>query len=72
MTFTAGFTLPGGHKGSVPNLGMATLAQKTAFQFFLVCDILAMYSSIMTIVSFSQLKSLQHRTSSSFRLHQCQ
>ncbi|ANM66190.1 hypothetical protein AT4G03495 [Arabidopsis thaliana] len=30
-----GFTLPGGHKGSVPNLGMATLAQKTAFQFFL-------------------------------------
>ncbi|EFH51122.1 hypothetical protein ARALYDRAFT_911845 [Arabidopsis lyrata subsp. lyrata] len=58
--------------GSVPNLGMATLAKKTDFRVFLVCDTLAMYSSIITIVSFSQLKSLQHRTSSSWRLHQCQ
>lgn len=51
MTFTAGFTLPGGYNGSDPNLGMATLAKKTAFQVFLVCDTLAMYSSIITIVS---------------------
>ncbi|CAL9233132.1 unnamed protein product, partial [Arabidopsis halleri] len=51
MTFTAGFTLPGGYNGSVPNLGMSTLAKKTAFQVFLVCDTLAMYSSIITIVS---------------------
>ncbi|CAN8237691.1 unnamed protein product [Cochlearia groenlandica] len=51
MTFTAGFTLPGGYNNSVPNLGMATLAKKTAFQVFIVCDTLAMYSSIITIVS---------------------
>jgi len=51
MTFTAGFTLPGGYNGSVPNLGMATLAKKTAFQVFLVFDTLAMYCSIITIVA---------------------
>ncbi|CAB77831.1 hypothetical protein [Arabidopsis thaliana] len=51
MTFTAGFTLPGGYNGSVPNFGMATLAKKTAFQVFLVFDTLAMYCSIITIVA---------------------
>ncbi|CAN6807093.1 unnamed protein product [Brassica oleracea] len=51
MTFTAGFTLPGGYNGSAPNLGMAVLTKKTAFQVFLVCDTLAMYSSIITIVA---------------------
>ncbi|CAE6138321.1 unnamed protein product [Arabidopsis arenosa] len=45
------FTLPGGYNGSVPNLGMATLANKTAFQVFLVFDTLAMYCSIITIVA---------------------
>ena len=51
MTFTAGFALPGGYNDSVPNLGMAMLAKKTAFQVFLVCNTLAMYSSIITIVA---------------------
>ncbi|KAG2301399.1 hypothetical protein Bca4012_059675 [Brassica carinata] len=51
MTFTAGFTLPGGYNGSAPNLGMAVLPKKTAFQVFLVCDTLAMYSSIIIIVA---------------------
>ncbi|KAG7553097.1 Ankyrin repeat [Arabidopsis thaliana x Arabidopsis arenosa] len=45
MTFTAGFTLPGGYNGSVPNLGMATLAKKTAFQVFLVFDTWAIFLS---------------------------
>lgn len=51
MTFTAGLTLPGGYNGSAPNLGMAVLTKKTAFQVFLVCDTLAMYSSIIIIVA---------------------
>ncbi|EOA19630.1 hypothetical protein CARUB_v10002975mg [Capsella rubella] len=51
MTFTAGFTLPGGYNGSIPNLGMATIAKKTSFQVFLVFDTLAMYCSIITIVT---------------------
>lgn len=51
MTFTAGFTLPGGYNGSNPYLGLASLAEKTSFQVFLVCDTLAMYSSIITIVA---------------------
>jgi ankyrin repeat protein len=51
MTFTAGFTLPGGYNDSFPHLGMAVLAKRTAFQVFLVCDTLAMYSSIITIVA---------------------
>ncbi|CAN6817153.1 unnamed protein product [Brassica oleracea] len=51
MTFTAGFTLPGGYNGSAPNLGMATLAKKTAFQVFLLFDTLAMYCSIVAVVA---------------------
>ncbi|CAH8361680.1 unnamed protein product [Eruca vesicaria subsp. sativa] len=51
MTFTAGFTLPGGYNGSAPNVGMSVLTKKTAFQVFLVCDTLAMYSSIIVIVA---------------------
>uniref|UniRef100_A0A0D3DT43 PGG domain-containing protein n=1 Tax=Brassica oleracea var. oleracea TaxID=109376 RepID=A0A0D3DT43_BRAOL len=51
MTFTAGLTLPGGYNGSAPNLGMAVLTKKTAFQVFLVCDTLAMYCSIIIIVA---------------------
>ncbi|KAJ0250189.1 Ankyrin repeat family protein [Hirschfeldia incana] len=51
MTFTAGFTVPGGYNGSAPNLGMATLAKKIAFQVFLVFDTLAMYCSIITVVA---------------------
>lgn len=51
MTFTAGLALPGGYNGSAPNLGMAVLTKKIAFKVFLVCDTLAMYSSMVIIVA---------------------
>ncbi|XP_024009935.1 protein ACCELERATED CELL DEATH 6 [Eutrema salsugineum] len=51
VTFAAGFTIPGGFNSSDPNLGMATLANDTKLVAFMVFDILAMQSSIVTIAT---------------------
>lgn len=51
VTFAAGFTLPGGYISSAPDLGMAVLVKKTAFQVFLVCNSIAMLSSMVTIMA---------------------
>lgn len=53
VTYAAGFTVPGGYNSSdddknVP--GLATMLKETAFQVFVLSDILAMYSSLTAAV----------------------
>ena len=51
VTFAAGFTMPGGLKSSDPDQGKATMMNKKMFQIFVICDAIAMYSSIIVAVS---------------------
>ncbi|KAL7185560.1 hypothetical protein ACSBR2_027494 [Camellia fascicularis] len=51
VTFTAGFTVPGGYKSSTPDEGMTTLLNSNYFKAFLICDTIAMYSSVIAIVT---------------------
>ncbi|XP_056857984.1 protein ACCELERATED CELL DEATH 6 isoform X2 [Raphanus sativus] len=66
VTFAAGFTIPGGFNSSGPNSGRATLASDHRLIYFIVFDILAMQSSIVTIsmLIWAQLAdpSLVHRS----------
>ncbi|KAL2557821.1 Ankyrin repeat family protein [Forsythia ovata] len=50
VTFTAGFTIPGGYNNTNPDQGIATMLEKVKFQEFVICDTLAMYSSIIVDV----------------------
>ncbi|KAF8391365.1 hypothetical protein HHK36_023669 [Tetracentron sinense] len=52
VTFAAGFTMPGGldNDGS-PSQGMATMLTKVEFQIFLICNTIAMYSSIISAIT---------------------
>lgn len=50
-TFTACFNVPGGYSNSSPDQGMATMLAKLKFQEFMICDTVAMYSSIIVIVT---------------------
>ncbi|KAF7141304.1 hypothetical protein RHSIM_Rhsim06G0145300 [Rhododendron simsii] len=51
VTFTAGFTVPGGYNNSDPDQGTATMLAKLKFQEFVICDTIAMYSSIIVTVT---------------------
>ncbi|XP_058217971.1 protein ACCELERATED CELL DEATH 6-like [Rhododendron vialii] len=51
VTFTAGFTVPGGYNNSDPDQGMATMLAKLKFQEFVICDTIAMYSSIIVTIT---------------------
>lgn len=51
VTFAAGFTMPGGYRNSEPDEGMATLLNKLAFQVFVICDTIALYSATMVAVA---------------------
>lgn len=51
VTFTAGFTMPGGYRNSDPDQGIATMLAKVKFQEFVICDSLAMYISIIVAVT---------------------
>ncbi|KAH0908356.1 hypothetical protein HID58_031677, partial [Brassica napus] len=51
VTFAAGFTIPGGFNSSEPNQGLPTLAGDRKLTYFMVFDILAMQSSIVTIAT---------------------
>ncbi|KAK9733712.1 hypothetical protein RND81_04G086700 [Saponaria officinalis] len=57
VTFAAGFTVPGAYTEA----GMAYLVNKQAFQVFIICDIAALYTSILTVVSliWANLSDLQ-------------
>ncbi|KAF8007965.1 hypothetical protein BT93_K1834 [Corymbia citriodora subsp. variegata] len=51
VTFTAGFTLPGGYNASNDrHPGTATMLHNRVFQIFVISDMLAMYSSILAAV----------------------
>ncbi|WMV39585.1 hypothetical protein MTR67_032970 [Solanum verrucosum] len=54
VSFTAGFTLPGGldDNDDSPNKGMATLIKKTAFRAFAISDVLAFTFSASAIRSY--------------------
>lgn len=51
VTFTAGFTMPGGYNNTNPDQGIATMLEKVKFQEFVICDTIAMYSSIIVAVT---------------------
>ncbi|KAL0824992.1 hypothetical protein Bca101_048669 [Brassica carinata] len=51
VTFTAGFTLPGGYIGSAPDLGMAALIDKMNFKLFILFNSISMCSSVVTIMA---------------------
>lgn len=51
VTFASGFTVPGGYNNDNPDQGMATLAHKCAFQVFIISNTIAMYSSILAVVT---------------------
>ncbi|XP_047320795.1 protein ACCELERATED CELL DEATH 6-like [Impatiens glandulifera] len=53
VTFAAGFTMPGGYNNTLsdPFLGQATMLNKRAFQTFVICDAIAMYSAVIVAVT---------------------
>ncbi|GKF21260.1 accelerated cell death 6-like protein, partial [Tanacetum coccineum] len=51
VTFAAGFTMPGGYNNSGPKEGQATLLRKLMLQIFVICDTIALYSSITVAVT---------------------
>ncbi|XP_057461762.1 protein ACCELERATED CELL DEATH 6-like [Actinidia eriantha] len=51
VTYAAGFTMPGGYNNSNPDQGMATMVSKPYFQMFVICDTIALYSSMIVAVS---------------------
>ncbi|KAK3417527.1 hypothetical protein EUGRSUZ_H03467 [Eucalyptus grandis] len=50
VTFTAGFSVPGGYNSSEPNAGIATLLNKLIYDVFVICNSIALYSSIIAAV----------------------
>ncbi|XP_060215401.1 protein ACCELERATED CELL DEATH 6-like [Lycium barbarum] len=54
VTFTAGFTLPGGFESNTnsPNTGMAILLRRTAFHAFFVTDAIAFTSSAAAVFTY--------------------
>ncbi|KAK1408716.1 hypothetical protein QVD17_40719 [Tagetes erecta] len=50
VTFAAGFTMPGGYNSSGSHVGMASMLHKTKFRLFVICDSIAVYSSIIVTV----------------------
>ncbi|KAK6919047.1 Ankyrin repeat, partial [Dillenia turbinata] len=52
VTFAAGFTVPGGTDISGPRTGKATMLQNSwYFSVFLLCDNIAMYSSVTVVIT---------------------
>ena len=52
VTFTAGFTVPGGFKSGGVDEGMAALSKRTAFLLFLIANTLAFGLSIATVIIY--------------------
>ncbi|XP_010038653.2 protein ACCELERATED CELL DEATH 6-like [Eucalyptus grandis] len=50
MTFASGFSVPGGYNGSDPDAGIAVLLHKAMYNVFVICNSVAMYSSIIALV----------------------
>ncbi|KAF8039216.1 hypothetical protein BT93_B1694 [Corymbia citriodora subsp. variegata] len=51
VTFTAGFSIPGGHKnGPGADAGMAQMLNRSMFHAFVICNTVAMYSAIGAVL----------------------
>lgn len=50
VTLATAFTILGGYASTGENIGMATLAKKTTFQVFIICNTLAMGASVVALV----------------------
>ncbi|KAK3404199.1 hypothetical protein EUGRSUZ_K00061 [Eucalyptus grandis] len=50
VTFTSGFSVPGGYNGSEGDAGIPMLIHKAMYNVFVTCNSIAMYSSIMALV----------------------
>ncbi|KAL8510988.1 hypothetical protein ACS0TY_017708 [Phlomoides rotata] len=51
VTFTAGFTMPGGYNNTNPDQGIATMLEQVKFQEFVICNTIAMHTSILVAVT---------------------
>ncbi|RVW21015.1 Protein accellerated cell death 6 [Vitis vinifera] len=51
VTFAAGFTMPGGYNSSNPNASMATLLMRNMFHVFVICNTIAMHTSILAAIT---------------------
>ncbi|XP_039156045.1 protein ACCELERATED CELL DEATH 6-like [Eucalyptus grandis] len=52
VTFAAGFAVPGGFNSSDKyDRGMATMLDKRLFQAFMICNTIAMFSSMITVIN---------------------
>uniref|UniRef100_F6HI83 PGG domain-containing protein n=1 Tax=Vitis vinifera TaxID=29760 RepID=F6HI83_VITVI len=60
VTFAAGFTMPGGYNSSDPSAGMAIFLMRNMFHMFVICNTIAMYTSILAAIIFiwAQLRDL--------------
>ncbi|XP_047268828.1 uncharacterized protein LOC124898812 [Capsicum annuum] len=66
VTFTAGFTLPGGFESNTnsPNKGMAILLRRTAFRAFVISDVIAFARSTAAVFAYFVMatKNLQQQS----------
>ncbi|XVF02004.1 hypothetical protein REPUB_Repub04eG0138600 [Reevesia pubescens] len=51
VTFSAGFAIPGGDNNSSPDEGAAIMLKERMFHLFIICNTIAMYSSIIVDVT---------------------
>ncbi|KAJ9686355.1 hypothetical protein PVL29_015317 [Vitis rotundifolia] len=52
VIFAAGFTMPGGYNSSDPSAGMAIFLMRNMFHMFVICNTIAMYTSILAAIIF--------------------
>lgn len=60
VTFSAGFTIPGGENNNSPDEGLAIILRKKMFHLFIICNTIAMYSSttVAAMLIWAQLTNL--------------
>ncbi|XP_057796409.1 protein ACCELERATED CELL DEATH 6-like [Salvia miltiorrhiza] len=51
VTFQAGFTVPGGYNNTNSDQGTATMLKKVKFQEFVICNTIAMHTSVIVAVT---------------------
>ncbi|XP_048133983.1 protein ACCELERATED CELL DEATH 6-like [Rhodamnia argentea] len=66
MTFAAGFSVPGGYKNSEPDVGIAALLNKPMYDVFVICNTIAMYSSIIAVVLLPQTQLIEFQVPNIF------
>ncbi|KAH6795488.1 hypothetical protein C2S51_036474 [Perilla frutescens var. frutescens] len=51
VTFQAGITVPGGYNNTNPDQGTATMLKRVKFQEFVICNTIAMHTSVIVAVT---------------------